>query len=70
VFCSKASFVRIAAAVSIAIVCLSYRNDLAQEGPTVSLDYSTHSDAHLRNPEAEHFRFAGKRDMFASVNCE
>jgi hypothetical protein len=30
-FCSKASFVRIAAAVSISIVCLFYRNEYAQK---------------------------------------
>src|SRR4030088_3049882 len=46
-FCSKASFVRIAAAVSIAIVCLFYRIELAHEGPTVSLDYTTLSRAVL-----------------------
>ena len=40
-FCSKASFVRIAAAVSIAIVCLFYRIELAHEESTVSLDYTT-----------------------------
>jgi hypothetical protein len=46
-FCSKASFVRIAAAVSIAIVCLFYRVELPHEGPTVSLDYTTLSTAVL-----------------------
>ena len=47
-FCSKASFVRIAAAVSIAIIRLVYGSDLTHEVPTLSLDYTPiwtcHSD--------------------------
>jgi hypothetical protein len=58
-FCPKASFVRIAAAVSIAIVCLFWRNELAQEGVTVRLDYTAHSDGRLSYLDLEYSGLAG-----------